>query len=457
MGGRAVISAHGPPPRACPRACTTPVVSQTVNSRLIDQDQSQPAERIGRSVRARPSRRGRHPRLRGTRGWRTRRRARLAIRRTWFARRPLSTIGLALLVLLTPLWWSFGSAVTNPANGSPVAAAAEWVRGHGGSSVVRWAENLWYSHHAPPVGGRPPAGAIPLPSGGRIGGGSGRVAHLPMPPSIVPLASPAVPGEGQWHPAGRLVHGVPAVYEAFLRPDPVHTSLVVGVAWMDPTLLSATLYSGSVIPGGGPWHFTAPVTPSAALDLVAGFNSGFRMPDAEGGYYAEGHSVLPLVPGDASLVFYADGRVTVAKWGRDATMGPGVTAVRQNLHLLVDHGAPVPGLQANDTTQWGLTLGNHVFVWRSGAGVTQNGALVYVGGPGLNITTLADLLVRVGAVRGMELDINTDWVKLSAYSPPSGQLASAANGAPLLSSMVGGAGRYFTDWPRDFVTMSARP
>lgn len=286
---------------------------------------------------------------------------------------------------------------------------------------------------------------------------AGNVAHLPMPTALVPLALPAIDGEGQWHAAGRLVHGVPAVYESFLRPDPVHTSLVVGVAWMDPTMLSAQLYSGSTIPGPGPWRFTAPVSPIAATRLVVAFNAGFRMQDAQGGYYSEGRTVYPLRQGDASIVIYKNGRATVAQWGRDATMGPGVVAVRQNLQLIVDRGIPVPGLQANDTTRWGATLGNQVYVWRSGLGVTADGALVYVGGPGLNITTLANLLVRAGAVRGMELDINTDWVNLSTYAPRQGQAASPANGRALLVSMAGGATRYFSpSWSRDFLTMSAR-
>ena len=58
-------------------------------------------------------------------------------------------------------------------------------------------------------------------------------------------------------------------------------------------------------------------------------------------------------------------------------------------------------------------MGNAIYVWRSGIGITADGALVYVGGPGLNITDLANLLVRAGAVRAMELDINTDWVNFS--------------------------------------------
>ncbi|MGH9101896.1 MAG: phosphodiester glycosidase family protein [Acidimicrobiales bacterium] len=252
------------------------------------------------------------------------------------------------------------------------------------------------------------------------------------------------------------MHGAPALYEAFLRPDPVHTSLVAGVAWMDPTLLSASLYSGSVIPGHGPWRLTAPISPAAAGSLVAAFNSGFRMPDAQGGYYSEGRTVYPLRAGDASIVVYKDGRLTVGQWGRDVRMGPDVVAVRQNLRLVVDHGAPVPGLQASDTTRWGLTLGNHVFVWRSGLGVTRDGALVYVAGPGLSITTLAGLLARAGAVRAMELDINTDWVNFSSYGAKAGPGRPVPGGTTLLPSMSGGPGRYFTPWRRDFVTMSAR-
>ena len=392
----------------------------------------------------------------GATGWRARRRQRLASRHSRFARHPIGTLLLILVVALTPVWWSFGSAVTNSANGSPSAAAAEWVRGHGGASLVRWIENVWYSHHQPPKGGAPPKGAIPKPVATGTTTNAG-VVHLPVPPAIVPFASPAIAGEGQWHPAGPLVKGVPAMYEAFLRPDPVHTSLVAGVVWMDTTLLKATLYSGSYIPGGGPWADTAPVTPSAAQSLVAAFNAGFRMQDAQGGYYTQGQTVFPLKAGGASFVIYANGKATVGAWGTEVKMAPNVVSVRQNLQLLVDNGATVPGLNANDTTAWGLTLGNQVYVWRSGVGVTANGALVYVGGPGLNITTLADLLIRAGAVRGMELDINTDWVNFSTYSPAPGSPASSSNGSTLLSNMSGGPGRYFTGWPRDFVTMSAAP
>ncbi|HUY07427.1 MAG TPA: phosphodiester glycosidase family protein [Acidimicrobiales bacterium] len=372
-------------------------------------------------------------------------------------RRRIVTLACIVLVLMTPVWISLGSALTDQSLGPSLAArAAEWTRNHGGAGFVRWIENEWYSHHAPKVGGAPPRGAIPAAT--RIEQITGGKGILPTPKPIKPLALPAVSGEGFWHPIGRTIHGIPTMYETFMRPDPIHTSVVDSVVWMDTKLLNMRLYSGSYIPGGGPYKYTAPISPTAAKSLVAAFNAGFREQDAQGGYYTEGHMVIPLRKGAASMVIYKNGTANVVDWGRDATMTKNVQSVRQNLDLLVDHGRSVTGLNPNDTTQWGFTLGNQVYVWRSGLGITKNGALVYVGGPGLNITTLANLLVRAGAIRAMELDINVAWVNFSFFKPstPHGA-ATGANGTNLLPGMAYPPAHYFeSSWARDFFTASAR-
>ncbi len=196
--------------------------------------------------------------------------------------------------------------------------------------------------------------------------------HLPAPAPIVPIVSPAVSGEGQWSPSGRLVDGVPAVYTTVLRPSAIHTSYVVGIAWMDTTLLKATLYSGSLIPGGGPYSHTAPVSPTDATSLVAAFNAGFLMDAANGGYYTDGKTVDPLRTGAASFVIYQNGTSTVGQWGRDVSMSPDVVSVRQNLDLLVDNGQVVPAAYDSGSLRWGATLGGADYVWRSGMGVTAN-------------------------------------------------------------------------------------
>ena len=373
-------------------------------------------------------------------------------------RRILGVVGVATGVFIMWFAISFGSALTNPTLGTSVGArAAEWFRGHGGASIVVWAENEWYSHHQPKVGGALAAGTIRKPQVTTSTTPVVSVPHLPAPPPIVPLASPPVAGEGQWSPIGRPVDGIPAVYEAMLRPDAIHTSYVVGVAWMDTKLLKATLYSGSQIPGGGPYTHSAPISATDANRLVAAFNAGFLMSDANGGYYTDNKTVVPLRTGAASFVVYKNGSSTVGQWGRDATMGPDIASVRQNLDLLVDNGQVVPAASNLNSRQWGATLGGGIYVWRSGLGVTADGALVYVGGPGLDIVDLATILQRAGAVRAMELDINTDWVNFSSYKPSAAAgPATPANGTELLPGMTGSPGRYFEPWwARDFITMSA--
>jgi hypothetical protein len=130
-----------------------------------------------------------------------------------------------------------------------------------------------------------------------------------------------------------------------------------------------------------------------------------------------------------------------------------VVSVRQNLDLIVDGGRPVPGLITNDHGRWGATLGGKVFVWRSGVGVDRNGNLIYVGGPGLDITTLANVLARAGAVRAMELDINSEWVSFYTYV---GTTPADIRGVKLLGSLQRPPDRYLRDGTRDFVAMSAR-
>ena len=380
-------------------------------------------------------------------------------RSTVVGRHPKTTILLVVLVLLTPVWASLGSAATNPALGPTVGGRlTEWVRDHGGGGIVTWAENTWYTWHAPPKGGKPAAGAIPkpvvVPSTVPVVTGP---AHLPAPAAMVPFVATPTPGEGQWHPIGRTVQGVPAMYAAFLRPNAVNTSLVAGVAWMDTKMLRGALYAGTTIPGTGqPFTTMAPIAGTALNSLDAAFNSGFRMQDARGGFYLDGLTAVPLVAGRASLVIDTNGNVAIGSWGSEVAMTPDTVAVRQNLDLIVDNGQVVPGLNANDNYQWGATLGGRVQVWRSGIGVTADGALVYVGGTGLSIVDLANLLQRAGAVRAMELDINTDWVNFSHFDLPFGTPASATNGTLLTYDEQTSPSRYFSALSRDFITMSLR-
>jgi hypothetical protein len=362
------------------------------------------------------------------------------------------------LVFLIWLAISLGTALTDPSLGaSPMSRFAEWGRSNHIGFVVTWLEKEYYALNPPQVGGKPQTGAFNVHHKDKVTVTSSCPDALPVPKNVVSPVTPAQPNEGVWQAAGRLVANCAPLYVTYVRPDAIHTSYVDGIAWMDPKLLSATLYSGSQIPGGGPYSHTAPVSPSAAMTLVSAFNAGFRMGDSQGGYYTDGKQVVPLVAGKASAVISKDGTMNIGAWGSDVTMTPEVVSVRQNLDLIVANGAPVAGLNSNDNSRWGATLGGSAYVWRSGMGITANGAIVYVGGPSMSITSLADILVRAGAVRAMESDINTDWVNYAYYAPALGQPATPDNGTLLLSGMTGTTSRYFQNyWARDFFTMSAR-
>jgi hypothetical protein len=290
---------------------------------------------------------------------------------------------------------------------------------------------------------------------------------LPLPAALVPFTAN---GTGRWSPAGRPVvvdgHRVRVVYQATLVPP--GGSQPAGIAWMDTGLLAARLYSGSLSPGGGPYRYTAPIRPAQAASLVAAFNGGFMMNEARGGYYTEGRVIDPLRAGAASLVVYADGSVGLGAWGSDVRMTPQVVSVRQNLLPLVAGGRPTSRAYTSRWLQtWGATCGATSCAsnvpgiehqWRSGLGITADGALVYVAGPALDPLQLAELLVRAGAVRGMQLDINPNWPVFVSYDPQPGQAASPANGSKLLASTVQGPATFFqASWARDFVTMSVRP
>src|SRR5487761_334160 len=188
-------------------------------------------------------------------------------REIYWRRRSVVVLALAALVFVGYFAATFFFALLNPSYGASLSTrASEWGRQHGLASVVHWAANEAYHWDLPKKGGVPPAGSF----------GSGATTQtfktpiaLAPPANIVPPATPALSGEGVWHAVGRsTANGIPTMYEAFVRPDAVHTSYVVGVVWMDTNLLTAQLYSGSQIPGGGPFAHQAPVSANRSKTLV---------------------------------------------------------------------------------------------------------------------------------------------------------------------------------------------
>ena len=400
----------------------------------------------------------------------------LARRRRWRQRRRQIrrwTLCLALAVLII-VAFSYVRALTGPGSDSLQARSVEWAREHRFGWAVDRVERWWYDHHQARVGGvpKPSAGAsviagpdttvtgrtAPTTVGSSaptvVGSTTTAAPHHLVPPE--PLTTPVdtpVSGEGQWKPFGPAVGSVQGAYVTNIRPDAVHTSVLDAVVWIDPTVLDLRQYPGLKIPGA-PWDRPAYVEPSRQPDLVAAFEGGFRLADSHGGMIL-GHRVLKdLRVGGATLAIDDNGMPNIGAWGTDITDSATLDSARQNLDPIVIDGAPAPDLVTDPNRKWGFTgPANNSAVWRSGAGIRPDGSLVWVGGGGLTVETLAETLVRAGAVRGMQLDINREWVQMNTYTTGGdGQ----THGRRLLSGMEHTDDRWLTEDTRDFIAVFAR-
>lgn len=364
-------------------------------------------------------------------------------RNRWLRHSLRAAFALAAVCVLL-IGWSIGMALTAPGTDSVPARLAEWGREHDLGTIVTALEQQQYQHDKPKVGGQPPGG-IPLAPG---------VAHDRSAPAAIPnlAGGTPLPGEGQWQDVV-TVRQKPAVRLAFVRPDAQHTSYLAGVLWMDPTLVRGQLRPGSRDPGGS-WPEPTSLTDADQRTVAAAFNSGFRLvnDDSHGGYYSDGRTVVPLVNGAASLVLDGNGVANVGTWNQEVHLTKDVTSVRQNLVMLVDNGTVNPTCDTGGSAEWGVTVGNAAFVDRSAFGVTANGAEVYVAGPAMSVCTLGNILRAAGVVRGMELDINPDWISGVYFKRTAGTL----DGFRLYPSQKLPPTHYLSPTSRDWYAWFAR-
>jgi hypothetical protein len=352
--------------------------------------------------------------------------------------------GVLCLPATAVIGLSYFNAMRAAGNVTAFERSVEWLRSHHYGSEVSWIEHVYYAHSQPRRGGT----VSNLPRA--VSNGATPSARTD---SIAPLAGSPVTGEGVWQPFGNAVTGTAAMQVAYLRPDAIHGTVLAAVVRIDQSAARFRLVPGLQEPGHGPWPDGNRVSPTDSRVLLAAFNSGFRIADARGGFFERGTSVGQLRSGAASLVIAKDGALNIAQWGRDASASDAPIAVRQNLDLIVDAGKPVPGLHDNVGNRWGKTVGNELYVWRSGVGVDAAGRVLYAASSGLSVETLASLLQRAGAVRAMELDINHSWVSFNVFlHDPSGQIG----GTKLLAGMSKPATRFLGPDSRDFIAVIAR-
>lgn len=262
----------------------------------------------------------------------------------------------------------------------------------------------------------------------------------PAHPRLLPVAVGTQPTPG-FVPAVRW-NGQTAAWIA-------RTPSGIALLSFDQRLLRLHLHFGAA----GGWRFGPEVNRSELGRLVAGFNGGFKLNLADGGFVSYGRTGAPLRNGLGSVVTYADGSTDIGSWHQELpTPGKQVVSVRQNLPLLIDRGR-----SASNTgclSCWGATLGGVSDPARAGLGITADGRLIWAGGEHLTVAGLANALLAAHVVRAVELDINPEWVAAYLYghhgvhSPPAPeQVMPGQQGIP---------GQFLAPWSRDFFTIVTR-
>lgn len=368
---------------------------------------------------------------------RRRRKTPLLRRLRW---RRLLTLGCAI-ALVFPLA-SFTGAMLRPSSLPFGIRSIEWLRANGAAWLVNDVESLYYRWNAPKKGG---PSLRSLPSVGTRPVHAARV----QPRRIRPVLTPSLPAEGVWRAVGPPVDGSPPVLVTTFRPSAVYPRVVAYVAWIDHTRTQLALYPGRYEPPSGTPRGPMQVPYGQRWRLLATFNSGFTYRDGHGGFAVDGREYTPLRRGAGTVVEHSDGSVDVVAWHGGPIASRNVVLARQNLPLIVDHGRPAPNL--SDGPEWGATLGNAILVWRSAVGVDRHGNLIYAAADYQTVGTLARILVRAGAVRAIELDINAEWPSFITYRHRGALIASK-----VVPNSQQSATRYLRPDDRDFFAVYRR-
>jgi hypothetical protein len=361
---------------------------------------------------------------------------------------------VAALVVALVAAVSYVSTMSGPSNTALGVRSVEWLRDHGAAGIVAQVEDWYYTLTAPSKGGPglkavPKVGVADLPAAT-----TRRTPVAERPHTVATMIAPALAGEGVWRATRSGLGGTPPLLVTTLRDEPDYPRVVVGLAWIDTRRTQISLYAGRLEPTVTLPTRAMEVPLSRRSRLLATFNSGFKLSDAggslgDGGYAIYGHTYAPLHNGLATFVGYKNGTVNIVGWSHGATAPADVSYARQNLPLIVDRGRVNPAI--GNASLWGATIGNAILVWRSGIGIDRHGNLIYAAGNDQTAASLAGALIRAGAVRAMELDINPYWVSFISYGG-----FGALDPSNLLPDMQRPATRYLTPDDRDFFAVYLR-
>lgn len=248
------------------------------------------------------------------------------------------------------------------------------------------------------------------------------------PPPMRTVASPALPGEGQWIPLDKdpfitpTPSGIaPAFVTSFVRPNAHRLDVRVYVTLWDPRQIALHIEAGTVEPitaSGEHGPGLVPRTPEVIKRLVAGFNGGFQPQHGEYGVEANGIEYLPPKSYAATVVELRDGSNAFGAWpapGNEADVPNDIIAFRQNLTALVQDGKFNPW----GRTWWGGTppgWPDQIHSTRSAICLTSDGFIAYFYSTSIAPDDLAQGMLVGRCAFGIHLDMNPGHAGFEFYN-----------------------------------------
>ena len=264
-----------------------------------------------------------------------------------------------------------------------------------------------------------------------------------------------------WQAYGPTVGGSPVMAQTLLSLDPQRPYAGIALVRIDLSKLKLHMEPGFLEPSHTKDVITA--IPNLGLmpasdqsNLIAGFNGGFKAINGHYGMMVNGVTLLPAIPGMATVALYQDGHVQIGMWGQDILPSADMIAFRQNCPPIIQNGQINPQVSVDNRAVWGDTIGNQEITWRTGLGLSRDGRyLIYAVGNGTTVQTLAQALQDAGAYNAMQLDINRHYAHFVTYQS-SGKPNPPLRAVQLLDQMESDPALYLVAHSRDYFYLTAK-
>jgi hypothetical protein len=244
------------------------------------------------------------------------------------------------------------------------------------------------------------------------------------PPSMKPIVTPPLAGEGEWIALDRDPFitpnpgAPPAFVTSFIRADKGRPQTRIYVTMWDPRQIALHMQAGTVEPvsaSGEAGPGVIPRAPEIIRRVVAGFNGGFQAIHGEFGMQADGVLYLPPKPYAATVLEMRDGETELGTWPEKSDVPDDVLSYRQNLTALIDHGEFNPWKRE----WWGGTpkgWKDNIHTTRTGICLTKENFVGYFYGLDISAEVLAQGMTLARCEYGVHLDMNPGLAGFEFYN-----------------------------------------